>query len=301
MAGRFAASRMLVRQSFEILRQDKELIWYPVLGGLISLVFLASFIVPMSLVIGGDQVESATNDPLGLAIMFAYYLGLSFITTFFNVGLVAAAIHRMNGGNPTFSYGWNAAASRIGKIFVWSLISATVGVILKLIENKGGIFGKIASMLVGFAWSLLTFFIVPVILLENLSVTDSIKRSGVLFKETWGENVIGNVTMSLFFIPLMLIGIIPFLVTTFWIFIGFFGEVANFGAIVVGWLASGAYLVLLGVVFSALNGIFKTALYRFATTKQAPPGFDPELIQTAFRQKGSSPVVPTTSPTSFSG
>ncbi|MBI5467040.1 MAG: hypothetical protein HY975_02390, partial [Candidatus Kerfeldbacteria bacterium] len=174
MAGRFAASRMLVRQSFDILRQDKELIWYPVLGGLISLMFLASFVVPMSLVVGGDQAESVKNDPLGLAFIFAYYLGLSFITTFFNVGLVASAIHRMNGGNPTFSYGWNAAANRVGKIFVWSLISATVGVILKLIENKGGIFGKIASMLVGFAWSLLTFFIVPVILLENLPVTDSI-------------------------------------------------------------------------------------------------------------------------------
>lgn len=292
---------MLVRQSFDILRQDKELIWYPVLGGLISLMFLASFVVPMSLVVGGDQAESVTNDPLGLAFIFAYYLGLSFITTFFNVGLVASAIHRMNGGNPTFSYGWNAAANRVGKIFVWSLISATVGVILKLIENKGGIFGKIASMLVGFAWSLLTFFIVPVILLENLPVTDSIKRSGALFKETWGENVIGNVTMGLFFLPLMLIGIIPFLITTFYIFIGFFGEVANMGAVVVGWLASGAYLVVLGVVFSALNGIFKAALYRFATTKQAPPGFDPELIQTAFRPKGSAPVVPTTSPTSFSG
>lgn len=297
--GRFANSRQLVRQTFAVLRQDHEMIWFPVLAGLTSLTVAASFIIPFAIFSG--QRDSVVNDPVGIVLLFGYYLSLSFIATFFNTGLVACASERLRGGNPTFSYGLNAALVRVGKIFIWSLISATVGVILRVIQNKSGAFGKILAGLIGMAWSLLTFFIIPVMVLENLSVTGSIKRSGELFKLTWGENVVGSITLTLFFLPLMLIGIIPFVITSFYIFTSIFGEVQNLGAITIGWLISGAYLVILGILMSALNGIFNAALYRFATTKQPPPGFDPELIQSAFRPRGSRPIVSSGSSASFSG
>lgn len=286
MAGRFANSQRLVRQAFGVLQQDRELVWFPVIGGFASLLFLSSFVVPFALTRASQ--EQMTSDPINILLLFIYYLGLSLIATFFNTALVACVLERLRGGHPTFTFGWNAALAKIGKIFTWAIIAATVGVVLRMIQGRSGILGKVIAGFAGLAWGWLTFFIVPVMLTESLSVPQAIKRSGELFKATWGENVIGNITMGLFFLPFFLVGVLLFgggmalaLATQ-----------AGLGLIITIILVMVVFFVVLGIVSSALNGIFVAALYHFANSHQPPPGFDTDLVQTAFRPKPGSAQPP---------
>ena len=89
------------------------------------------------------------------------------------------------------------ARQHIGKIFVWALITATVGMILRAIQERSGIVGRIVIGIVGIAWSVLTFFVVPVLLYEPVGVGESIKRSASIFRQRWGEQFIGNATIGL--------------------------------------------------------------------------------------------------------
>ena len=72
----------------------------------------------------------------------------------------------------------------------WALVSATVGIILHLIERRAGFLGRIATALVGGVWSLVTFFVVPVLVLEDKGVVDSVKESVSLIRRRPGVRVL---------------------------------------------------------------------------------------------------------------
>jgi hypothetical protein len=104
--------------------------------------------------------------------------------------VIAGATERLRGGDPTVGSALSAAARRLGPILMWALVAATVGTILRSIQQPVGFVGKIVVALAGAAWSLATFFIVPVLVLEERSVADSFKRSVSIFKTTWGESTV---------------------------------------------------------------------------------------------------------------
>lgn len=193
---------------------------------------------------------------------------------------------RLNGKDPTFKDGLKKAWKHIDQIFVWSLISATVGLILRLIidkieeSEKLGPIGKIVGMifigLLGMAWSFLTFFVVPVMIFENKSVFASIKHSGSLFKKTWGENVIGQFSMGLVFLLLGLAGLGALVLA--------FLSGSLMVIVVVGGLTL-LYWTLLAILSASLNGIFVAALYNYATTGKVPSAYSQELVKGAFRAK----------------
>ena len=220
--------------------------------------------------------DGVIGDALNYAILFLFYLTSYFVIVFFNVGLVYCAHIRIKGGDPTFRDGLNAAFANIGKIFMWALISATVGMILNILSRRAGVIGRIVISLIGMAWTLLTFFVVPAMIIEKRSVKDSISKSGALFKKTWGENVVGQFQIGLIFFILSLFGlifpIIGLLTGNGILFIAFLG-IAFF------------YWVLLGIINSSLDGIFKTALYEYATTGVVPAGFSDDTIKNAYRHK----------------
>jgi hypothetical protein len=281
MFQRISNSFRLVKESWAVLRQDKEIMLFPVVSGITSLVIAASFIVPLVLVVAADGPKDTDLSPFWYPLMFLFYLLTYFVTIFFNVGVMHCAAIRMDGGNPTVADGFRGAFSHIGSIFLWSLISATVGIVLRIIEREGKILGKIVAAIIGTAWTLITYFVVPLIIFEKAGVGQAIKRSAGLFKKTWGETVVGEAGIGLVFGLLSLLGFVPIALA---IFLGSAGFplvlCMMLGAIAI------AYWILLAVVSAALTGIFNVALYRFAATGNVPSSFTPDLVSHHWRPKG---------------
>src|ERR1700756_1397077 len=168
------------------------------------------------------------------------------------------------------------AWARKGTIFLWALFAATVGMILPTIEQRMGLIGKIIMRIIGVAWTLACYFVVPVLAFEDLNPVDAVKRSARLFRDTWGERVAGGFSIGLVFLVLMLPGF------GVWIAMS-----VAFGVkgMLIGLVLFVLYMIVLSVISSAVQGIFNAALYRYACFKQVPPAFTPQLITSAWTPK----------------
>jgi hypothetical protein len=279
--GRFARSWDLFKTSLSVVRQDKELLWMPVLSALASLVAvlaiagvgLGSGVWPQT-----TNPDGTTNLP-GAALAFVLYIILAFVTLFFNAAVVAGATERLKGGDPTMGSALGAAWKKAGRLFLWSIVVATVNVILQAIRERAGALGRILAGIGGIAWNLATFFMVPILVFEDEHLGRSVKRSAGLFKQTWGETVIGQAGLGLagmvFTVAAVLVGLLAlFLLAP----LGVAGLVAGIAVLVLG-------VVLVMALFSVLDGVYKAALYRYATTGVAAGGFQAEQLGGAFERK----------------
>ena len=198
----------LARASWWVVKADRELLWLPVISFACSLVVMAVFGLGM-LGIGLPE-QGGSVSPGIYALGFCMYVALSFVTIYFNAAVIGTAMKRLQGEDAKIADGLALARQHIGKIFVWALITATIGMILRQIQENAGILGRIVIGLVGIAWSVLTYFVVPVLLYEPVGVGQSIKRSAQIFRERWGEQFIGNATIGLAVviigIPVVLVG-----------------------------------------------------------------------------------------------
>lgn len=271
---RISRTLELARASWQVLKADKELIVLPVISLLATILVAASFLTPILL--SGDASGLEDPGPIGYALLFVAYVALAFVTIFFNAALVHAANERLDGGDPTIGSAIRGATMRAGRILPWAIVSATVSIILRAIEERAGVLGRIVSGLAGVAWSLVTFLVIPVLVIEGIGVSDALKRSGTLFKKTWGENVAAQVGFGL----VGFLAVIPaFLLAA--------GGAAAGGAMAVVAVGVAVLWVLIVVmVLSALNGIFQTALYRFAAGTETGTGpFGAGELRAAFQPK----------------
>ena len=278
MAGRFARSLELAKASWSVVRADKELLLFPVLSVCALLLIVGSIAVPV-LALGRVTPEVAGEG--AYLVAFGFYVLSYFIALFFNTALVGAAMIRMDGGNPTLRDGLAIAWARVGKILAYAVIAATVGLLLRAIEERVGWLGRIVVKLVGVAWALATFMVVPVLVTRDVGPVDAVKESASLLRGTWGENLIGNVGLGAVF------------------FVAYFALIiVGGGAIVFAVSANMPFLagtlLLVGVVTflflstlqATMQGVYSAALYRYATQNGAPtPGFSSDLMSLAFKPK----------------
>lgn len=274
MFERFHRSIELTKASWRLLMKDKELMVLPVISGACILFVCALFIVPVIVAFGGELPEGEQQQQgvewlVGLPLYIAIYT----VSIFFQSAVVAGATERMNGGDPTVSSALAAAWRRKGTILMWGVVAGTVGMILRSIQERSELIGRIVVGLVGAAWSLATFFVVPVIVIEGRPVKQAFKSSLKLFRERWGEAAIGSGGISLIGLLLFLpvIGVCALLIAADLIV----------PAIAFGVLAG----ALLSALLSTLQGIYIAALYRYARTEEAPAGMDSELLSGAFRNR----------------
>lgn len=290
--GKFSASKLIVKQSWAVLKQDKEIMWFPVISSittLVAIVIMAALFFFIALggdwsifKEGGDAMANGYGQQGNPALEFAryltllvYYVVIFFIANFFQAGLLLIVQGRFSGQNLSFSDGIKGAQAHIGRIFMWSLISATVGVILRAIAERSRIIGAIVAGILGAAWNIMTYFSLPSLVIGNTSIKDSFKESAAIIRKTWGESIIINFGVGFFF------GIIVFLL--FALSIGIIVILQSFVvAIVVGILFVLA-VIALSIVSSTLGSIFKLAIYNYARTGQIPSAFSPELVMGAVR------------------
>jgi hypothetical protein len=284
MFDRLSASFALARSSWQVLRTDKKLIVFPLLSGLCCLLVLASFVLPfLAHPAWIDAVENDFNNnsqppAWTYAVAFAFYFCNYFVIVFFNAALVSCALIRFSGQTPTLGDGLAAASRRLPQIVAWALVSATVGLLLKIVENAHEKVGQIVSAILGTAWTVMTYFVVPVLVVERVGPFTAIGRSLSILKKTWGEALVGHFGLGLFIFLLMLPGIVL-------LFVGF---VVCFQMLAVGIALIGLgvlYLLLAAAAGSALQGIFIGALYEYAARGEVPSGFDRGSIESAFAKK----------------
>jgi hypothetical protein len=282
--GKFSRSWQLVGQSFAVLRSDKQLMLFPVLSAVSCFILTAiiatggAFLMlpARAAAIAAGEQFNPSQSPMFLLGLFILYVVNYFVIVFFNVALVGVANSRLMGGTWTFRDGLELAWERKGTILQWALVAATVGVILRTLEERMGLIGRIIMKIIGIAWTLACYFVVPVLAFEDLTPIAAVKRSSKLFRDTWGEKVIGGFSLSLVSMVLMLPGIGLVIAG---------GYLGGGIGVLVGVALMFIYFLLLSVFMSAVGGVFNAALYRYACFKQVPPAFSQELIASAWAPK----------------
>src|SRR5258706_10743265 len=199
MFDRLSRSWRLVKASASVLRQDKELLLFPLISLGALILVLASFAVPVIGlgVLDGLSGHSDQRISIGMyVIAFLFYFSQYFVIFFFNAALVGAAMMRLDGGNPSFADGMRIATSKVGAIAGYALVAATVGMILRAIQERVGFIGRIIVGLLGASWTVATYMVVPVLVARDVGPIDGVQESSALLKKTWGENVIGQLGLA---------------------------------------------------------------------------------------------------------
>jgi hypothetical protein len=280
----FGRSWELVKASFNVLRTDKELMVFPLVSMigviLVTIVFSIPMVVTGILTSFAEGTNSTTQNVIGVALLFLFYLAMYAIIIYSNVALVGAAMMRLRGEDPSVGDGFRIAGQHMPQIFGYAAISATVGVLLSMLRDGDNIVGRIVAGLLSFAWNVVTFLAVPVLIIENVGPVDAIKRSGALLRKTWGEQLIANGGIGLVFGLITFAAILVIGVPLFALAVSAQSLALMITAVAVIILI----MTLIGLFSSALNGVFQAALYNYASTGDPGP-FSRELVAGAFKHK----------------
>jgi len=279
VAGSFSNSWSLVKASARVLSLDRELLVFPLMSGIASVLVMVSYFGPIGLLGGWEFLDQDAGGYLSSAIFFGFYLIQYFVVFFFNTALVGAALIRMDGGDPTVSDGMRIAWDRLPAILGYAAIAATVGMVLRTLAERLGFVGRMVVGALGIGWGLATYLAVPVLVTRDIGPVDVVKESASLFRKTWGEQVVGNFG----------IGWVGAMMAISWtIFIGGTLFVLSSLGVGIGMLPVLAIALLgyvaLGLFLSALKGIYTAALYRYASTGEAGI-MDSQIVEQAFRHK----------------
>jgi len=286
----FRKSAELLKQSFCVLKQDKQLLIFPLLSSIACLAVLVSFATPIIAYCVAQGVaknygkeELATSFRwLGLVVSFLFYFVNYTVIVYFNTALASCAMQRFDGKSPTVASGLGAATSLLPQILAWSLLSATVGTILKFIGEKVGIVGNIVTALIGAGWTIATYFVVPILVVERVGPFNAVKRSVSVLSKTWGTALVSNVGLGLINFLLFIACIVP-------VAIGLALSISmnHWIPVAVGGVLTFVFIVLWSLITSAMQIVLMAALYRFASDGIAPAGFVDADLRAAFAAKKS--------------
>ena len=278
--GRFATGWTLATQSCRVLMLDKSLLVFPMLSGIASFFVLASFLGGV-FAFSHPGNKQVVNDSTAWLLLFAYYFASYFVIVYFNCALVACAMVRFRGGTPTLAEGLRAARERTGKIVAWAFFAATVGVLLRMIEERVGFIGKIVIALLGAAWTVATYFVVPVLVEEDVGPYDALKHSTEIIKDTWGESLVSNVGIGLVTTLVTVLAVAPVAGLTYVATV----KSGSIAVAITGGLLVLLILVVAALVSSALSSIVLSASYLYATEGKVPRVFADAGLQYAFAPK----------------
>lgn len=268
------------------MKQDKEILLFPILSSIFSLILFVIFVFPFILTM--FLQKSLGLSPLLLYLgIFLFYFIATFVAVFFNAGVVYIAKTRFEGGDATLGDGIKAGFKHLGKIIQWSLLSATIGIILNSLEHAsrkqggiGGLLGRIAVGMLGMAWGIVSVFVVPAMVLKNVGPIDALRSSVQAIKKTWGESLVRyfglNAVQSIFSIAGGLLLLLPGILLLL-------GGSPIAGGILMGLFV--LYVVLVNVVFSSASTIFNTALFMYADSGKVPDVYSREVLSKAFVRK----------------
>ena len=263
----------LAMNSFKVLKENKQLLIFPILSGISLVLVMGSFIVAFLGITGWPEEGGEGSSSLTYYLyIFFFYLVNYFVVVFFNMALIHCTRLYFRGEEVSTNAGIRFSLSRIGTIFTWSVFAATVGTILRIIQEESGFIGKIITGIIGIVWSIATFFVVPIIAYENLGPIAAFKRSTQIMKQKWGESLGANFSFGLIQFVAMIILIIPCFII---------GSTINlYLGIALGLM--GAFII--SAIFSAAQTIFISAVYHNITDEPVKH-FNQQMIDELFQKK----------------
>jgi hypothetical protein len=267
----------LAGASWRVVRKEKSLIAFPLLAAAFGIGYAALVMLPLGVL---GFIVFNDNSILGWVLLALGLFGMNIGASFFGVAAAANASQVLDGKDPTLGTGIGVAWSRKGVIVQWGLLAATVGLVLQLLSDRaGGIGGALIQMIGGAAWSIASFFVLPILALEGIGPIAALKKSLSVVRARWGESIVGGATVTL----------IPALVALVGVGIAVLGFVAGSGS---SW-AAGVPLVVVGVIIligaitvgAVLRAVFTVVVYRYATEGVAAEGFPADELDQVFHAK----------------
>lgn len=248
----------VVDGSLDVFRARPRLVLLP----LCSLLLVGTgFAIAAGLALQHGLVEPIfTSDLVRYAAIFVGFSISTGLGTFFNAAVVHVAARHFEGEDATVRDGLEAAWAKRRPIAVWSLLAATVGTAMYVLDEKFGAAGAVARLGFDVAWSLLTFFVVPIIVMEDeRSIRSILERSGSTFRETWGETVTVTFGIGMLLLPVLFVGGAGIA----WWLLAPGNPIAAVAAV------TGFLVIVAGIVFTqVIHAIAKTALYQYATAER---------------------------------
>ena len=293
---RFVAGFRLARDCWKILCADLSLLLLPLFSGIACILVMLSFIAPSSLdqegILAGivrlaKLIDVETNDDTwkSWGTIFLFYFCLNFVIFYFNAALVHCCLFRLRGSPVNLFHGLLAATRRLPQLLAWSLVSATVGLVIRVIEKAGrnqGQYGKyFLVQIFGVLWSVATYFIVPVLVIEGLGPWKALKRSVKVLSRTWGDGIGGRIGIDVFIFPIWLAG---FALVSFGVHAGV--TTTNAGPVLLG--VGMLWLVVTALIHSTLDTVLLSALYLYSTRDEIPAQWEAAQLEQAFYARSSS-------------
>jgi hypothetical protein len=280
---RIARTQAIMSAAWQILREDKTLLLLPIASSTFLMLLTASFAVPAIL---GALISTSSSGELSLSEswsyvgMFLFYVVIYGVAIFFNAALAICVLRKLEGKQTTILDGLREALSCFPQILGWALVSATIGVILKAIERRSGFVGNMVARLLGLAWSVATFLVVPVLVAERKGPLEAVQESVQLLRRTWGEDLLAGLGFGLLYFFWAIPGVFAFIIGA--------GMIATHPIFAIAIMVLAIlYFPLLGLVISTMSTIFDVVLYRYASAGIITPGFDRDLLQTSFITKSA--------------
>ena len=270
MAGSNPTGKAILKASLELFRQDRQMIWLPAMAAATAFVTFAVITVPVAVV--ADHSGIAVVIALAVATVVA-----TSATLIFNVALCFAAADRIEGRDPTVAGALGQAWQRRATVFEWAIVSAVVGTVIRMLEERLGLIGRIIGVAGGLAWAVATFMVVPVLAFEDVGPIEALKRSSSILRQRFGTVARGGLRFGFLFLGLSLAAIAVMA-------LGIVISVADLPLVGIPVAVLG-FVALLGVGMygSAASMYMRTILYRFATDKSIPDlGID---VSQAFRTR----------------
>ena len=271
--------KALLSSTWALLRQDRELLWLPVLATLGALLAVVVLFVPgfaLGYGLGNENVGAVLGGALAA-------VGSTAVAIYFQAALVIGANQRADGGDPTVRGVLGEAWALRARILKWALLAATVGAVIRALEQRLGAVGKLVGFLGGIAWAIATFLVVPVIVAEDIGPIDAVKRSSQVLKSTWGMSVRSTLRFGLIqlvvLVPAILVGVVGAALISS-------GGAAGVALGVVVLLVAVLAILAMSMLASAVTGYARALIYRYATGAPVP-GIAPALFAGAFTPKKS--------------
>jgi len=301
---KFERSWMLFKSSLNVILRNKELLIFPIVTSVATIVIFLFFFAPAALWPTGYSYFSPDHwralyhvyfqaypyhgreqfgpTPIAAAyVIFLYFVSM-FVATFFNVAFYNEILAGLSGQEVSLSRGLKFACSRWKAILMWALFAGLIGLLIKAIERRFKIVGVIIARLIGVAWSIASVFVIPVIVrhTETSNPLAMLKQSAGTVKQMWGEGLIGYIGIGainsiVMLFSMVLIGGAAFVsaqLHNFWLL----------GIVLVGWFVS---MMIWSYLMNVAGLVYKGALYLYAAEGTVAEPYDQQMLDSAWKFK----------------
>ncbi len=276
-------TREILKGSLKIIKTDKEVLLISIIPAVISSFLSIGFIIFLI------SVFDAKKENIGI-ILFLIVLFLVLIIVIVSLSrvvLIYSVWMLLNNKKISLRESFLISKKRFLEIIKWTIVDMLFRIgVVNLNRKELSNVTSLLALLSTNTWKVLTIFILPSIVIENLTTKEAIKKSYQMLTKTWRTAGVLDFSLDLIFLIMGIIGVflIPILLLIFGSFA--YDFIANYGEIllIVMHVMFMIILFIIGIFIVTLREIFVVVLYNYAVFNKIPILFFSEAsIKKAFK------------------